>query len=1160
MRALTLALEKSNEFAALLGAIENGGCPALLAGLPAAGRAHVAAAAQLCTGRPVLVICADEGEAGRTAADLGAFTGLPVLQLPGRDLLLHAAAAASHEWEQRRLAALRRLAASPVTVATPDGLLLRTLPPAAMERVALTLEFGRAYDLNGLTESLAAGGYVRSELVEGPGQFALRGGILDVFSPGDAAPLRAEFFGDELDSLGRFAVDTQRRTENLKSAEILPAAEALPALAEGGAAGLAAALAALRRRAEKRGLDALTKTLAEDIGRLEAGKTLPAPDRYLALIYPAFACALSYLAPDALVFFAESGRVMEREKNYRWQMDQDTETLLEAGVLAGECAAFLPAPETVQRRLSDFPEVFLDSFVTSRQPLPPKNIYSMTVKQLPSYGGSIETAAADLRHYLEGGWSVTVLCGGEKRAENLQAIFRKQKLRAALDYGLHTLPDAGRATIAVGGLSAGLEYPELRLAVLTEGQLAAASKKPKERRAAVSARERIRSYADLSPGDLVVHIHHGIGRYVEMTRMEVDGAARDYVKIAFAGTDVLYLPATQLDLISKYIGAGEDGRTRLSKLGGTEWAKTKAKARGAAKELAEGLIKLYAERARRPGHAFPQDDVWQKEFEDSFEYEETPDQLRCAAEIKKDMEKPVPMDRLLCGDVGYGKTEVALRAMMKCVLGGRQAALLAPTTVLAQQHYLTALSRFRGHPVRIDVLSRFRTPAQVKETLRGVEDGSVDILIGTHRLLQKDIQFHRLGLLVVDEEQRFGVVHKERLKEMARQVDVLTLTATPIPRTLNMALSGIRDMSVIEAPPRDRQPVQTYVVEHDWNLLGDAMRREVGRGGQVYYLHNRVETIDRAAARIASLVPDARVAVAHGQMTEDTLSAVMSRAVEGEIDVLVCTTIIETGIDIPNVNTLIIEDADKLGLAQLHQLRGRVGRSARRAVAYMTFRRGKVLTEIAAKRLSAIREFAAFGAGFQIAMRDLEIRGAGNLLGPEQSGCMMSVGYDLYLKLLEEAVLEAKGEPAKPDGGCTADLPVSANIPEAYVPSPEQRMELYRRIAGIRSEEEADDLVDELIDRYGDPPASVNALISVALLRRAAAAAGFAEITFRDGALRLALPAPDFARVSALCAKPPYRGRLLFSAGEAPGLTLRQKRGENVLTLARTLVDDYAGT
>ena len=910
----------------------------------------------------------------------------------------------------------------------------------------------------------------------------------------------------------------------------------------------------------RKGSETLVQTLEEDRERLSASTAFPAMDRYIALIYPVMATAADYFPEDAVVVLSESPRVAERGKSYLWQLGEDAKALMERGELAGELADFARTFEELTEVLADWPVCYLDAFTSSRYPQRPRTLLNLLTKQLPSYGASLETAVSDLAHYVSDGFRTVVLVSSEQRALNLQALLREQKMTTAVDFQLHELPGYGKAVIAVGGLTAGMEYPVGRFAVLTEGQSLLGKKR---RSKPVTNRQKLGSYADLSPGDLVVHEHHGVGRFLEMTKMTVDGVQKDYVKIAYAGADVLYVPATQLDLVSKYIGSGEDAQEtrKLSRLGGTDWEKAKTRAKKAVKDLAKGLIQLYAERQRQPGFAFSPDSPWMKEFEDEFEYAETDDQLRCIAEIKQDMEQARPMDRLLCGDVGYGKTEVAFRAIMKCVLDGKQAAILVPTTVLARQHYLTAKQRFAKYPVEIDVVSRFRTQAQMKDTLRRLEQGGIDLLIGTHRLFQKDVKFKDLGLLVIDEEQRFGVQHKEKLKELSKQVDVLTLSATPIPRTLNMALSGIRDMSTLEEPPMDRQPVQTYVLEHDWGVLSDAMRRELERGGQVYYLHNRVETITRTAARIKEMLgEDVAVAVAHGKMSQEELNDVMTRMSDGEVDVLVCTTIIETGIDIANANTLIIEDADHMGLAQLHQIRGRVGRSTRRAYAYLTYRRGKVLTEVASKRLGAIREFAEFGSGFKIAMRDLEIRGAGNVLGPEQSGFLLSVGYDMYLKLLEEAVLEERGEKPERPTECAADLSVAASIPDRYVPSPEQRMDLYRRIAAIRSEADADDVMDELIDRYGDPPRTVNNLISVALLRADAARNGISQIDQKGANLNFYLDQFDLQRVSALCGLEKYRSRLLFSAGERPYLALRLKKGEDALKFGRKLVEDYAKT
>ena len=1160
MKALVKELLHLTEVRQLTEDVRGGISPVLVTGVGPVHRAQVEAALHRDSGRPLWVLCADEREARRQAGDLAVLTGETPLVLPARELQWRPMES-SRQWENQRLAALYRLADSPVVVTTPDALVQRCIPPRVLERTALTLAVGQQWDLNALTRRLAGAGYTRCDQVEGPGQFALRGGILDVFSPGMEQPVRCEFFDDEIDSLGIFDAATQRRVENRREALLLPAAEVLPGWEEHTAEDAAARLeAAVKRLARRQGTQALRDLLTADAALLRQGVTPNGADRCMAAVYPEKTTALDYLPADALICVEDSGRTAEALRGWLWQLKEDVSAGMEAGFLAGELADFAASEPELALGLEKHPVVQLDGLTTGRQLLQPRDLLQLTAKQLSSYGGSLELACTDLTHYLTSGYRVMVLCGGEVRARNLRRMLADRKIPAAVDLSGEKSPEKGTVLIAVGALSAGCEYPEGRLAVLTEGQLttplSGRAKKPRPRRD--SNQQKLQSYTDLAPGDLVVHAHHGIGRFVAMLRMPVDGVEKDYIKIAYAGQDVLYVPATSLDLVSKYIGPGEDNeRTKLNKLGGTEWAKTTRKAKAAAKDLAEGLIRLYAQRQRLAGHAFSPDSPWQQEFEDAFPYTETDDQLQAIRDIKADMEQPRPMDRLLCGDVGYGKTEVALRAVMKCILDGKQAAILVPTTVLAQQHYATAVNRFRSFPVNIEVLSRFRTPAQVRDILARTQAGKVDLLIGTHKLLQKDLQFHDLGLLVIDEEQRFGVTHKEKLRERARQVDTLTLSATPIPRTLNMALSGIRDMSTIEEPPHDRQPVQTYVMEHEWPVIAEAIRRELSRGGQVYYLHNRVENIESTAGRLRQwLGEDAAIGIAHGKMAERELSSVMQQMADGEIQVLVCTTIIETGIDIPNVNTLIIEDADKMGLAQLHQIRGRIGRSARRAYAYLTYRRGKVLQETAAKRLAAIREYVEFGSGFKIAMRDLEIRGAGNLLGPEQSGYLMSVGYDLYLKLLEEAVLEERGEEKRIETECAADLTVNAHIPDRYVPSAEQRMDLYRRIAAIRTDEDASDLLDEMLDRYGEAPKSVLALLDVALLRSAAAKAGVSDISQKGSLLRLQLGVFHPQALVAVCGHAKYRQRLTLAAGEIPALTLKLKPGEDVLEAARDLVED----
>ena len=1135
-------------------------CCAAVTGLAPVHRAMFSAALAAETKRPLLLLCADEKDVQRQAADIRVLLGVEPVCLPERELQLRPAAY-SRQWENARLSALYRMARgdAPVVVTTAAALVQRCLSREVLLAAAFSLEVGARYDVQDLCRRLTAAGYTRTDQVEGPGQFALRGGILDVFSPGEERPLRCEFFDDELDSLGEFETATQRRVLNRRQVCILPASELLPFAEETTAADAARRMEDAARRLKKEHA-ATRQRLLDDAELLRQGIAPPGADRYMAAVCPDKTTAFDYLAQDTILCAGEAGRVQETLRAFLFQTRQDVTAAVEAGLMAGAFGDLTLTEPELETVLSRFALCQLESLPTSRYLLPPRLLLDVSAKQLSGYGGSLDAAATDITHYLTAGFGVLVLCGGAVRCRNMQEFLQRRHIPAALALEGDAVPAPGQTLVSVGALSAGSEWPALKLAVLTEGQLtrALSGKAKRPRQPKPDSRQRLLSYADLEVGDLVVHIHHGIGRFAGMIRLPVDGVEKDYIKIQYAGSDCLYVPATSLDLVSKYIGGGDDTeKVKLNKLSGDQWTKTTRRAKAAAKDLADGLIKLYAQRQRLGGHAFSPDTPWQQEFEEAFDYTETDDQLTAIREIKADMEKPVPMDRLLCGDVGYGKTEVALRAAMKCILDGKQVALLVPTTVLAQQHYATAAARFRAFPVTVEVLSRFRTPKQVKDVLERVKDGRVDLLIGTHKLLGKGVQFKDLGLLIIDEEQRFGVTHKERLRQVARQVDTLTLSATPIPRTLNMAMSGIRDMSTIEQPPQDRQSVQTYVLEHDWGLLADAIRRELGRGGQVYYLHNRVDSIDATAARLRDLLgEDVAIETAHGKMAEGQLSDVMARMSEGEIDVLVCTTIIETGIDIPNVNTLIIEDADNMGLSQLHQLRGRIGRSPRRAYAYLTYRAGKVLTEVAAKRLTAIREYVEFGSGFKIAMRDLEIRGAGNLLGPEQSGYMMSVGYDMYLKLLNDAVLEQQGKTAPTRVECSADITVAAYIPESYVPAARQRMDLYRRIAALRTPEDESELTDELLDRYGDVPPPVTALLRVALLRAAAMDCGVTDITQKGRQLVFSFDdRVDAAALLAVCTMAAYRSRAQLSAGAAPRLTLYMQPGEEPLAAAGALVE-----
>ncbi len=1165
MELLLSALKGLPEFGRLLKGVDKNQALGV-SGIGQINRSHLMASLIHYTKRPALIICQDELAARRCQSELAAFLGSEAPILPGRELTFYSASAISRQWEQQRLSLLYRLALGqvPLLISTWEALALRTAPKSALFSSALCLKIGAQMEPERLISALIQGGYSRGTLVEGVGQFALRGGILDVFSPAHDKPVRLEFFGDEVDAMGFFDTVSQRRTENCEEFLLLPVAESLPRLHAGGTEGLCEELRALQARLRKRKTpnEALIKTLEEDAQALEGGLSFAVADRYMSLIYPEFACGADYLPKGSLVFFCDHGNLRRAAQRWEEELGLMLDSLLQSGILFGDFCEFWGDFQQVCEKFLGNSVIFLDSFLASKYPesLPPKELLSFSAKQLPSYGGNLELAASDLQHYQKNDFASLVLCGNRRRGEILAQQLREKGLSALLAFPLTKLPQPGQILLAEGSLPFGMEYPALKLAILTEGQLLAQNaQKPLKKRQKATNRQKLDSFADLSPGDLIVHEHHGIGKYLGMEQIRVDGGIKDYLKIAYHGTDLLYVPATQLDLIGKYIGAGEDAAVKLNRLGGDQWQKTKARAKAAAKDLAADLIQLYAQRKRLPGFAFAADSPWQSEFEQNFPYAETDDQLRCIEEIKGDMETPSPMDRLLCGDVGFGKTEVALRAAMKAILDGKQLAILVPTTVLAQQHYTTALSRFQGFPVNIGMLSRFRSPAQNKKTLADLRAGNLDLIVGTHKLLQKDIEFKDLGLLIIDEEQRFGVSHKEKLKEMSYGIDVLTLSATPIPRTLNMALSGLRDMSTIEEPPHDRYPVQTFVLEYAEPVLIDAMRRELERGGQVYFLHNRVESIAQCAARIKKALPEASIDIAHGKMGEEELSDVMQRTADGEVQILVCTTIIETGIDISNVNTLIIEDADKLGLAQLHQIRGRVGRSSRHAYAYLTFRRGKVLTEIAEKRLNAIRDYAEFGSGFKIAMRDLEIRGAGTLLGSSQSGHMITVGYDMYLKLLEEAVLEERGE-RKPlqEVSCTADLDVTANIDKNYVSSGEQRIDLYRRMAAIRSQEDADELLDEMVDRYGDPPKGAMNLIDIALLRARAVSLKISDISQKGRTVIFTLENFQFEDISALCALPEYKNRLFLSPrSQKPQLSLKLAAGENSLKASENFVKNF---
>ncbi len=1125
-------------FAQLSEALQTRNTPVLTVGLSEIHKSHFLYSLSEEIKQPILVITDDEAAARRMCDDVNVMHGgkeAAAFLYPARDFTFRQVETASKEYEQIRIGVLSRMLAGncPICFASVEALLQRTIPPQELTGRTFQITADGSYQLDDLAAKLVRAGYVRRPQVEGIAQFALRGGILDLFPPGETAPVRIEFWGDEVDTLSYFDLESQRRTEPLSSLTVTPACECLFDSAEE----LRGRIEALQKKTK----GAAAQTLQRDLERLGSQGELLSVDKYLPLAYETCATLLDYCEGHAVVL-SEYTAVKERAKSFSWQMAEDLKTLFEDGELCKGLDCYHREFAPVAEELREHPLAVMDTFARGSSDLPYRGIISINPIQTSNFSGELKILYEDLYPLMESGYCVAILAGTEKAGMTLAKDLQQMGLNAEFSRDLKSITYR-KITVLAGTVSSGFEYPEIKFSLISTNRAAAPAK---TRVGKFKKGKTIRSLDDLSEGDLVVHISHGIGVFDGIHKIDLHGIIKDYIKIKYAGADTLYVPVTQLDLVSKYIGPKEDTKIKLNKLNSGEWQKTKARVRKACADMADELIALYAKRMQTPGFPFPADTEWQTEFEERFEYEETEDQLRSIAEIKKDMERPHPMDRLLCGDVGFGKTEVALRAVFKCVTAGKQAAILCPTTILAWQHYQTILQRFEHYPIRIELLSRFRTPKQIRETIKKLKTGEVDVVVGTHRVVQKDVEFKDLGLAVIDEEQRFGVAHKERFKQMFASVDMLTLSATPIPRTLNMAMSGIRDMSTIEQAPQDRHPVQTYVLEHDMGILADAIKKELRRGGQVYYIHNRVESIDLCAAKIGQLVPEAAIGIAHGKMNEAELSDIWRKLMEHQIDILVCTTIIETGVDVKNCNTLIIEDADNMGLSQLYQLRGRVGRSNRRAFAYFTFRRGKVLSEIATKRLSAIREFTTFGSGFRIALRDLEIRGAGSILGGKQHGHMEAVGYDMYVRLLSEAIAQKKGElPQTQSYECLIDVQLNAHIPEDYIENLSQRIDVYKKIASIKTLEDKMDLIDELIDRFGDLPPTVETLLEVALLRNTLAAYGFSEINQKAQSLMLIPESLNLEIAQKLMAG--MRGRVLVNASSKPYLTVRLGKTKDVV-------------
>jgi len=1128
-------LHRVPQYREVLRALSAHRTPLVCVGLSHIHKAHFAAALAEDTDRPLLLIAPDEPTALRLADDIRGF--LPareVLHCPAREWMLRETQAASREYEFSRLGCMERLRSGrPIVVASAESAMQFTVSPAALAENSLHLKGSYTGGREGLVAALHAAGYQRVEQVEGVCTCAVRGGIVDFWPPAADAPVRVEFWGDEIDSMAWFSPADQRRTDPCDEVMISPAGEALPP-----AGGWEPFLRAQRKaRQSARAAAELDRLLDE----LANGLPFSAADRFLPVLYGREYTLLDHLPADGLLLLSDTAALRDAVNNANALLAEEQKEWLEEGLCPAGCDRYMGDFDDLMCAAADRDSVLLDTFARSLPDFPVRAVFDVPAAALAPWGGELSLLVEDVRPYLATGTAVVILLPTERGCRALLRDLQEAGIPAS--YEADPDPTPGAAVLTDATLSAGFEYPGAKIAVVSHAR-AAAPRRLKKRRAG----DAIRSIADLAEGDYVVHAAHGIGIFSGIVKKEVMGVQKDYIRIRYHGSDTLFVPVTQLDLVSKYIGKSEDGAVRLSRLGSPEWQRTRARVRAAVADMAEELTDLYRRRLAAKGHAFSEDNDWQRDFELRFPYAETDDQLRCIDEIKADMQSERPMDRLLCGDVGFGKTEVALRAAFKCVMDSKQCAVLVPTTILAWQHYQTFTQRMEGFPIRVELLSRFKTPKQQAEVIRALKTGEVDIVIGTHRLIQKDVEYKDLGLCIIDEEQRFGVAHKEKFKSLRESVDVLTLSATPIPRTLSMAMSGIRDMSILEEAPQDRHPVQTYVIEHDWGIVAQALQRELRRGGQAFYLHNRTEDIDRAALRLGELLPEARIAVAHGKMSEDQLSVIWQRLIDHEIDVLVCTTIIETGVDVPNCNTLIVENADAMGLSQLYQLRGRVGRSTRRAFAYFTFRPTKAISEVAQKRLTAIREFTSFGSGFRIAMRDMEIRGAGSVLGAQQHGHMEAVGYEMYLRLLGEAVAQSRGEPLQTVTECQIDVQIDAHIPEDYIPSLPQRLDVYKKIAAVENEEQAADVIDELCDRFGEPPRTVGGLLDVALVRNRAARLGIREISQRNGQLLFFFERGDPALAASLASAMP--GRVLFNAGDKPYATVAFPKGKKADPLA----------
>ena len=1122
--------------------------PIMIHGLIEENLLHLAYALNRHLDRQIIVITAEETSAKKLAENIRAMSrNADVEYFPKKEMIFYDIEALSNQTTHERLRILYRLVNNDNLILTlsAQSLFDIIIKRKVFENTTINLDLNSTLELSSLQNKLVQMGYERVNLVEGKGQFSIRGGIVDVYSPNYSNPLRIELFDDEIDSIRYFDVLSQRTINNLEKIEIIPSKEII--LSKSQKKNIAENLKKDLIKYTSKSKNLRISEIALNkfnpiIESLNENNDLANLDLILPYIDENIKGNLEdYFDLDSIVLIDEIKSIEEKIKVVKDISNSELLELFETGEV-------LQTHLNLSYDYSKFVKVLKDKniitksfFLKPDDDFPPKAIYQISAKQASFYANNFNFFVEDLKRYMYRGYKTLIFSGTIERANRLKTQLNDASINVTLIEDENNLIQSSQVFIIPRSLEKGFEYENAKFTLISDKDILGNNKRAKKARKKKAKSSEVISLGDLNEGDYVVHENHGIGQYLGIVQLDVDGVKKDYLSIAYRGKDKLYLPIEQMNMIQKYVG-NDANLPKVNSLDSIEWVKKRNKTKKAIEEMAKDLVELYAKRENIEGYAFSPDTPWQKEFEDSFPYEETEGQLRAIEEIKADMEKKRPMDRLLCGDVGYGKTEVALRAAFKAVMDGKQVAILVPTTILAQQHYNTAIERFSDFPVKIGILSRFSSTKTIQNTLSMIRKGSVDIVIGTHRLLSKDVVFKDLGLLIIDEEQRFGVKHKEALKKLKENVDCLTLSATPIPRTLNMSLIGIRDMSIIDEPPEERYPVQTYVSELNKSLIREAILKEVSRGGQVYYVYNRVESIDKMAYELEQLVPEASFSVAHGQMTERQLENVMIDFINNEVDVLVCTTIIETGMDIQNVNTIIIHDADKFGLSQLYQLRGRVGRTNRLAYAYLMYQRDKVLSEVAQKRLKAIKDFTEFGAGFKIAMRDLEIRGAGNLLGLSQHGHIENIGYDLYIKYLQEAVQRVRGVNVIEKIDTTVDLKLDAYISSFYIEEEEQRIEIYRKISSVENKEDIEELTDELLDRYGDIPKPVLNLMTISYIRYLASKNNIISIQQIDRGIKVNFVNANNISldiISFLTDK--YKNNILFSLTKDANITIRLK-------------------